>query len=187
MIMQQPQQKSATPIDPRRFRQVMGSFATGVTVITALGADGEVIGLTANAFSALSIEPPLVLVCLDYGSGSYRQIQQHGAFAVNILSDQQTDVALDFARRGPDKGAASKCRVSDRSLPLLEQSLAWIECALDREYEGGDHAILIGRVLELHAKDEGSHPLLYYRGRMAAAAAMTASVSHTALATGAGQ
>lgn len=181
--MQQP----AIPIDSRRFRQVMGSFATGVTVITSLGIDGEIIGLTANAFSALSIDPPLVLVCLDYGSGSYRQIQQHGAFAVNILSDQQTEVALDFARRGPDKGAAAKYRISDRALPILEESLAWIECTLDREYEGGDHAILIGRVLELHAIDEGSHPLLYYRGRMATAAAMTASKPHAATASGGGQ
>jgi flavin reductase (DIM6/NTAB) family NADH-FMN oxidoreductase RutF len=181
--MQQP----STPIDSRRFRHVMGSFATGVTVITALGAEGQVIGLTANAFSALSIEPPLVLVCLDYGSGSYRQIQQHGAFAVNILSDQQADVALDFARRGPDKGAATKYRISDRSLPILEESLAWIECALDREYEGGDHAILIGRVLELHAIDEGSHPLLYYRGRMATAAAMSVAMQQASAAAGGGQ
>lgn len=163
----------------------MGSFATGVTVITSLGADGRIIGLTANAFSALSIDPPLVLVCVDYGSGSYRQIQQHGAFAVNILSDQQTEVALDFARRGADKGAATKYRLSDRGLPILEESLAWIECVLDREYEGGDHAILIGRVLELHAIDEGSHPLLYYRGQMATAAAMSATMTRAPATRGA--
>lgn len=176
--------QSPDQIESRRFRHVMGSFATGVTVITALGADGEVIGLTANAFSALSMDPPLVLVCLDYGSGSYRQIQRHGAFAVNILNDRQADVALDFARRGADKGAASKYRISDRSLPILEESLAWIECVLDREYEGGDHAILIGRVLALHAIDEGSHPLLYYRGQMATAAAMTAALSQSGMASG---
>jgi 3-hydroxy-9,10-secoandrosta-1,3,5(10)-triene-9,17-dione monooxygenase reductase component len=152
-------------ISPARLRHALGHFATGVTVITSVSAEGEPVGTTVSAVSSVSLDPPLVLVCLDRSSQTLAAICAHGAFAINILSEGQQRLSSNFARRG---AAVSWDAVAHRrghaGCPRLEGALAVLDCTLEQRLEGGDHEIVIGRVreLELSARERG--PLLHYRG-----------------------
>ena len=150
-------------VDPTLFRQVMSRWASGVTVVTTV-VDGQPHGLTVSAFSSLSLDPPLVLVCPALTSATYPHLVRGGRFAIHILAADQQDIAMAFASKGADKVAALEWTLSDLGNPLLEGASCVLECSLWREYEGGDHAILVGEVLRIDRCESGV--LLYHRGRM---------------------
>lgn len=150
------------------YKQVLGSFPSGVTIVTAYDAQGNVTGLTASAFSALSMDPALVLVCPNYASDSYPVLRDAERFAINILAEDQTGPAFAFAKKGEAKTAAIADVAIQRSAfgtPLIAGAVASIECSLWKEYEGGDHAILIGK-MEHAQVDDAATPMVYCRGKM---------------------
>ena len=152
-------------VSPARLREAMGHFATGVTVVTSVGADGEPVGTTANAVTSLSLEPPLVLVCFDLGSATLAAIRGHGAFAVNVLGHRQRQLSANFARRGP---AAVWDEVRHQrgptGSPRLADVIAVIECTTEQTLPGGDHEIVVGRVRHVETNGDGATPLLFWRG-----------------------
>jgi len=133
--------------DSRHLRACLGSFATGVTVVTALSGESRPVGLTVNSFNSLSLEPALVLWSLGVRSRSLGTFMAAKRFAVNVLSDRQVDLALRFARSGVDRfvGVAAHRGLSD--LPLIEGALAWFECETRAQHRHGDHVLFIGEVL----------------------------------------
>jgi flavin reductase (DIM6/NTAB) family NADH-FMN oxidoreductase RutF len=145
------------------FRKVLGHFASGVTVITTCDADGRPTGLTASAFSSVSLEPPLVLICVDHKSQSHPTIKERGGFAVNILSVEQQALSRKFASSRLDKFDGVPHVVSDLKLPLIEGALAHLECATVSVHVEGDHTIFVGRVER--ARVAGGEPVLYFRGQ----------------------
>ena len=150
-------------IDDSLFKAVVGRFATGVTVVTTRDEQGNLAGLTANAFASVSVDPPLVLVCLDEGSQTYRYLKDAGVFAVHILAEGQEHLARRFADRSRDKSLLVDWRVGDHGTPSLRHCLASMECRVVHQYRGGDHVIVVGGVERLHVDDEQDKPLLYYR------------------------
>ncbi|MGH8435821.1 MAG: flavin reductase family protein [Pseudomonas sp.] len=155
-------------IDANAYKQVMGSFPSGVTVITTLDDDGEIVGMTASAFSSLSMDPALVLFCPNYSSDSYPVLIKNKRFAIHLLSAEQQSEAYAFARKGKDKAQGIDWTLSELGNPLLSNATAIIECELWREYEGGDHAILVGAVKNLIVPQQQGVPMIYCRGKMGA-------------------
>jgi 3-hydroxy-9,10-secoandrosta-1,3,5(10)-triene-9,17-dione monooxygenase reductase component len=155
-------------IDPVEVRHALGHFATGVTVVTARRSDGEPVGTTVSAVSSLSLAPPLLLVCLDRASETLAAIRDHGAFAINVLAESQETLSVNFARRG---AAASWDDVEHQpgrtGTPHLHGALAVIDCRLERCLDGGDHEIVIGRLVSLERSDQDLGPLLHYQGSYA--------------------
>jgi flavin reductase (DIM6/NTAB) family NADH-FMN oxidoreductase RutF len=147
-------------IAPSLFRHVMGHFATGVTVVTS-ALDGQLTGMTVSAFASLSLEPPLVLVCLHHEAQSHELIARAGLFAVNILDEDQEYVSRRFASSSAEKFITGAYRISEHGLPLLAGVLAVLECRLVNTLPGGDHTIFVGEPLD--AQVHKSKPLLYYR------------------------
>lgn len=150
-------------IDAARFRQVLGHFATGVTVIASSGADGPV-GLAVGSFTSVSLDPPLVAFCADKGSSSWPKIREAGSFCVNVLSEHQEALCRAFASKGADKFSGVGWEPAASGAPRLHDALAWIDCTVEAVHDGGDHEICIGRVHELDVGDEADGPLLFYRG-----------------------
>ena len=151
-------------IAPDDFRRVLSHFGTGVTVVTTSDADKRPTGLTCSAFSSVSLEPPLVLVCVDHKSQTFPALRERGRFAVNILRADQEDVSRRFATsKILDKFAGVPHTMSDLDLPLVSGALAHLECITVDMHIAGDHTIFIGRVERVSAP--GGEPLLYYRGR----------------------
>jgi len=149
------------------YRQALGRFTTGVTVMTCQPAGDGPIGVTVNSFTSLSLEPPLVLFCLREGGGSLARFLAAGAFAVNVLSRDQRDVSIRFARDIGDWRDLAFRRMVTGS-PVLEGNLATLDCRLEADHPGGDHRILVGRVLGFeNTAAEHVDPLLYDRGRYA--------------------
>lgn len=146
------------------FRKAMAQFPSGVTVVTTLDEHGALVGFTASAFSSLSMDPPLVLVCPALTSATYPHLVRNQRFAIHILASDQQDLAMAFASKGADKVAALEWAVSDLGNPLLIGASCVLECTLWREYEGGDHAILVGEVQRIDRAEGGV--LLYHRGKM---------------------
>jgi flavin reductase (DIM6/NTAB) family NADH-FMN oxidoreductase RutF len=150
--------------DAARFRDVMGHFPTGVTVVTASGADGPA-GLTTNAMTSASLDPALLLVCFDNASRTLPVVRQAGRFAVNVLRAGQEELAVVFASK---RVAAAKfesvTHTVAHGVPVLDGALAWIACDLDALHEAGDHTIGVGRVTHLDADPDGE-PLVFFRGR----------------------
>lgn len=152
--------------DPAAFRSVMGRFATGVTVVTAVGPDGPV-GLTANAVCSLSLEPLLLLVCFDREARTLPIVEGAGRFGVNVLRSDQEDLARRFASKHEGKFDEVLHEVLD-GVPVLDGAIAWVACDLAELRPGGDHVIGIGAVTA--ASETDGDPLLWYRsafGRMA--------------------
>ena len=152
------------------YKQALGSFPAGVTVVTAYNEDGTVTGLTASAFSALSMDPALVLVCPNYSSDTYPILSKGKRFAINILSAEQTGPAFAFAKKGEAKADAIKdipVRKGETGVPVIEGAVSTLECILWNEYEGGDHAILIGQVKHIQLNEENT-PMVYCRGKITA-------------------
>lgn len=154
-----------TAIEPLRFREALGHYASGITVITSLN-DDEPIGFTCQSFHSVSMSPPLVSFSVMCNSASYPGIRQAGRFAVNILSGAQVGISNQFARRGTDKWHGVEWQRSPLGNPLIAGSLHWLDCEIHAEHAAGDHLIVIGEVkaLSLQAADT-SQPLLYFKGR----------------------
>jgi 3-hydroxy-9,10-secoandrosta-1,3,5(10)-triene-9,17-dione monooxygenase reductase component len=150
-------------VDPAHFRDVMGRFGTGVTVVTATGPEGPV-GMTANAITSLSLDPLLLLVCFDNGARTLPVVRSSGRFGVNVLADGQEELARIFASKGPEaeKFATVPHTLHD-GIPVIDDSHAWIGCRLERLVPGGDHTIGIGAVTSAEAGT--GRPLMWYRGR----------------------
>lgn len=151
------------PIDPRQLRTALGRFATGVTVITTRGPEGKLEGLTANSFSAVSLDPPLVLWSLIRRSQALPGFQRSGCFAVNILAASQADLSHHFAKPGTDKYADLAWTPGLGGCPLLPDPLATFECATEMQVDGGDHVIFVGRVRRLTLRD--GDPLIFNQGQ----------------------
>jgi 3-hydroxy-9,10-secoandrosta-1,3,5(10)-triene-9,17-dione monooxygenase reductase component len=150
------------PVDPRLMREVLGHFASGVTVVTADTVEGP-IGFTCQSFSSLSLDPPLVVFAPARTSTTWPRLREIGRFCVNVLAEDQTDLSSRFARSGTDKFAGVSWRPSEHRSPVLDGVVAWIDCRLWAEYDGGDHTLVAARVLDLGA-DPGRRPLLFHRG-----------------------
>ena len=147
-------------VDQRRFRDTLGAFPTGVTVVTAPGP----AGLTTNAFSSLSLDPPLVLVCFDDSSRTLPAVRETRRFAVNVLRAGQEDLAAVFAsKRVSEEKFASVSHRTEGGVPVLDDALAWIACDLVDLVPAGDHTIGIGAVTALDADADGD-PLVFFRG-----------------------
>ncbi|MBY6141478.1 flavin reductase [Leisingera daeponensis] len=156
-------------IDPRALRNAFGTFMTGVTVVTTHDPDGNPIGFTANSFTSVSLDPPLVLVCIANSSSNYAAFEQAGGFAVNVLAEDQKDVSNTFARPVEDRFAAVSWQRGPQGSPVFEGVSAWFDCAMHNRVEAGDHLILIGRV---EAFETSPAPGLgYARGAYVTAAA----------------
>ncbi|HUJ05914.1 MAG TPA: flavin reductase family protein [Streptosporangiaceae bacterium] len=149
--------------EPQKFRQVLGHFCTGITVITAV-ADGQPVGFSCQAFAALSLDPPLVVFCPALTSSTWPRIAKVGRFAVNVLTEDQHDIAGTFGRSGPGKFSGVSWTPDTAGSPVLDGVLTWAGCEVDAVHPGGDHSIVIGRVREL-GECGAQRPLLFYRGR----------------------
>ena len=150
------------PIDKNELRRVMGHFATGVTVITTLNKDGKINGLTANAFSSVSLDPPLCLISVDKKAESYSSFEESRVFTVNILASDQEALSRKFAVSGGNKFEGVAYRIGANGAPILNGALAYIECKLYAAYDGGDHTIYLGEVQQTEITE--SKPLLFFRG-----------------------
>jgi flavin reductase (DIM6/NTAB) family NADH-FMN oxidoreductase RutF len=149
--------------DPRLLRQALGRFATGVTVITTRTPDGKYEGLTANSFSAVSLDPPLVLWSLRLAAASLPSFKSSGHFVVNVLSTAQSLTSQHFATPRHDKFEDVTFSTGIGGSPMLDDSLAIFECRTETMIEGGDHMIFIGRVIRAHYRD--GEPLIFAAGR----------------------
>jgi flavin reductase (DIM6/NTAB) family NADH-FMN oxidoreductase RutF/pimeloyl-ACP methyl ester carboxylesterase len=150
--------------DARTFRDALGCFATGVTIVTAMNDAGEPIGLTANSFTSVSLDPPLLLVCVANSSSSAAVMRTTKRFAVNVLQIGQQPTSNRFAGKGEDRFANTPWEVGEFGTPVLSGSLASFECERDALHDGGDHFILVGRVLKAMFEPRRD-PLLYFRGK----------------------
>jgi 3-hydroxy-9,10-secoandrosta-1,3,5(10)-triene-9,17-dione monooxygenase reductase component len=149
-------------ITETRFRRVLGTFCTGVTVVT--GHDGGApVGFACQAFAALSLEPPLVLFCPGRHSLSWPVIERAGTFCVNVLAEEQRGVGAVFGRSGVDKFAGVRWSPAPSGAPVLDGALAWIDCEVHDVHEAGDHFVVIGRVRTL-GEPCADRPLLFFRG-----------------------
>lgn len=158
---------SGEPLDPGAFRRLLGQFATGVTVITV--QRGELMhGMTANAFTSLSLDPPLVLFCVGKQSRMAHCLEGAEGFAVNILAEHQAEVSRHFAGRKETPGEIDLLRRGPIA-PLIPGSLGALSCTIEARHEGGDHWIIVGRVMEIHEADGdgNSNPLVFFRSRYA--------------------
>jgi flavin reductase (DIM6/NTAB) family NADH-FMN oxidoreductase RutF len=147
--------------DDQQFRSVLGHFATGVAIVTAMDGD-QPVGLTIQSFCSLSLDPPLILVCPALTSTSWPRVEAAGRLAVNLLAEDQEQLARQFATPGIDKYAGVGWTPSrETRSPILDGGLAWIDCEIADRYPGGDHLIAVCRVLDLEARDD-LRPLIYY-------------------------
>lgn len=151
------------PLDSDLFRSVLGRFASGVTVVTTRDPDGRDHGMTVSAFTSLSLEPPLILVCIDRAASVYSALHDAEWIAVNILSASQEALSRRFSHSGAEaRFDGIGYSRSPHGAPVLDDVLACLECRIVARHEGGDHTILVAQVEGANARDE--RPLLYYRG-----------------------
>ena len=156
---------SSTAIEPLSFREALGHYASGITVIAA-DIDGEPLGFTCQSFYSVSMSPPLVSFSVMSSSASYPKIRRAGRFVVNILSDEQVEISNRFARRGTDKWHGVEWRESPLGNPIIVGSLHWVDCEIYAEYVAGDHLIVIGEVKALNLQEAtATQPLLYFKGQ----------------------
>jgi 3-hydroxy-9,10-secoandrosta-1,3,5(10)-triene-9,17-dione monooxygenase reductase component len=150
------------PPDPATFRTVLGHFATGVAIVTAMDGN-EPVGMACNSFTSVSLEPALVLFCAAKSSTTWPRIQAAGKWAANILEEDGEEVCRLFAQKGIDRFAHISYSTGRSGAPVLRDTLAFVDCETEAEHDAGDHVIVVGRVLELGYASERK-PLLFYRG-----------------------
>jgi 3-hydroxy-9,10-secoandrosta-1,3,5(10)-triene-9,17-dione monooxygenase reductase component len=151
-----------TPVEPEALRAAMSRFPTGVTVVTALGHHGPA-GATANAVASLSLEPAMMLACLDLGSRTLVAVEHAGTFGINVLTASQAHLARRFSTKDPHPQKWEGVGWTERAgTPMIEDALVWLACELRGVHEGGDHVIVTGPALELEAGE--GEPLLFYEG-----------------------
>jgi flavin reductase (DIM6/NTAB) family NADH-FMN oxidoreductase RutF len=156
----------AHPADPALFRQVLGNFCSGVTVVAALGPGGP-LGLTCQSFASLSLHPPLIMFSPARTSATWPRIRDLGRFCVSILAEEHEQVSAQMSRSGTDKFAGVRWHRTPLGAPWLEGAAAWLDCTLEAEHNGGDHTVVISAVHDLGVDPE-SRPLLFHRSRYAA-------------------
>ncbi len=149
--------------DQRNFRDALGAFVTGVTIVSTVTPEGEHLGVTANSFNSVSLEPPLILVSLARSLRSFQAFEQATHFAVNLLTRKQQDLCMRFARPGEEKWSGLEFDVGLAGMPLIPGRLAHFECSTWARYDGGDHLILVGEV-QGYANCVEEEPLIYFRG-----------------------
>ncbi|QKZ04138.1 p-hydroxyphenylacetate 3-hydroxylase reductase component [Pseudomonas eucalypticola] len=152
----------STEFDTRSFRRALGNFATGVTVVTAATEDGRKVGVTANSFNSVSLDPPLILWSIDKRSSSHEVFEQASHFAVNILAADQIDLSNNFARPKDDRFAEIEFEPGEGGAPVFADCSARFHCEKYQQVDGGDHWIMIGKVVNFD--DFGRSPLLYHQG-----------------------
>ena len=153
--------------DQRAFRDAMGCFATGITVVSTNTDGGEPVGTTVNSFSSVSLDPPLVLFSLARTASNFDTFMAAARFAICVLRDDQRDISQGFATSGNSHFHDITYDRSDFGCPLVPDAIAVFECTTEAQHDGGDHVIMVGRVERVRCQSEGE-PLLYYRGRYAA-------------------
>jgi 3-hydroxy-9,10-secoandrosta-1,3,5(10)-triene-9,17-dione monooxygenase reductase component len=147
---------------PDDFRRALTRLPTGVTIVSATGSEGPA-GATANAVASLSLDPPLMLACLDRGSRTLTSVREAGRFGISVLAAEQADLARGFATKAPHpEKFRDVSHVERQGVPLIDGAVAWIACRLRNLHDGGDHEIAIGDVIDLGG--EGGDPLIFYRG-----------------------
>lgn len=149
--------------DQASFRSVLGHFATGIAVITAMD-DGEPVGIAANSFTSVSLDPPLVLFCAAKTSTTWPRIHRAGHFTVNVLDEHQEEISRLFASREADRFGSVSWRAGSLGAPILDDVHAHLDCVIEAEHDAGDHVIVVGRVLEMGLTPDAG-PLLFYQGR----------------------
>jgi 3-hydroxy-9,10-secoandrosta-1,3,5(10)-triene-9,17-dione monooxygenase reductase component len=159
-------------VTPDSFRLAVGSFCTGLTVINAMGPQGPV-GFTCQAFSSLSVDPPRILICPGRASTTWPDIRGVGRFCVNVLAEDQSDLSRRFARSGGNKYASVNWSCPPGESPRLDGACSWLECAIEAEFDAGDHFVVAARVLALDTVEDRM-PLLYHQGQYASLADSTA-------------
>ncbi|CAB3788700.1 p-hydroxyphenylacetate 3-hydroxylase, reductase component [Paraburkholderia caffeinitolerans] len=160
----------ATTIDPLMLRRAFGCFATGVTIVTTLDAHEEPVGVTASSFNTVSLAPPLVLWSLARSAHSFESFVTANHFAVHVLDAAHRGLSERFSRASTNKFGELAWASGTGGVPVLPGMAATFECAVEHRYNGGDHLILVGRVLRLSGPAEAERPLLFHRGRYAALA-----------------
>jgi len=158
-----PTDDPAALADARHFRDVLGRFATGVTVVTSM-SNGEPVGMTCQSFSSVSLSPPLVLFCPAKTSRAWPLMQRAGFFCVNLLADDQHELSNDMATKGNNKFDGASWTKSTTGAPLLDGILGYVDCTIQAVHEAGDHYVVIGRVQDLGFGDNDD-PLLFFRGQ----------------------
>lgn len=150
------------PVTPDDFRAALSRFPSGITVVTSIDAGGVAHGITVSAFCSVSLEPPMVLVCIEKTAGSHDVLNDSGLFAVNFLAAGQDGLSERFALTMPDKFSDVRIVVGSTGLPILGDSLVALECRLQTSCDGGDHTIFVGVVEDVHVRD--GDPLVYFYG-----------------------
>jgi flavin reductase (DIM6/NTAB) family NADH-FMN oxidoreductase RutF len=149
-------------LDPALFRSVLGRFASGVTVVTTRDGDGTDVGMTVSAFCSVSLDPPLVLCCIERVAQMHDVLERAESFAINILADDQEAVSRRFSEHEEERFAGIGYERGQSGVALLSGALAWLECRTFARHDGGDHTIVVGEVE--YAEARNGAPLLYYRG-----------------------
>jgi 3-hydroxy-9,10-secoandrosta-1,3,5(10)-triene-9,17-dione monooxygenase reductase component len=144
------------------FRNALGGFATGITVITTLGKNGQKVGMTANSFNSVSLTPPLILWSIGKNTNCFEDFMAAEAFAVHVLAEDQQDLSNLFATTGIDRFADLECNEGLSGLPILPHYSVCFQCKMAKQYDGGDHIIMTGEVVQFD--DNGLQPLVFYRG-----------------------
>jgi flavin reductase (DIM6/NTAB) family NADH-FMN oxidoreductase RutF len=157
-----------------KFKQIMGSYPTGVTILTTTDTEGNPSGLTVNSFASVSLDPLLVLWCIDRKASSLEAFRQSANFAVHVLADDQKDLCWAFAGKEPDRFSTANWNMSENYLPILSGSFGVLECKKVQEIEAGDHVILIGQVINIQHQDK--EPMLYFRRNIGSIPADFASI-----------
>ncbi len=149
--------------DESQFRDALGQFPTGVTVITSQSATGDPVGITVSSFNAVSLDPPLILFSVAKRCHSLRLLQDARAYAVNVLRGHQNEISDRFSKVNSEKWSGVKFCAGTTGSPILDSALAAYECEPYAEYDGGDHIIFVGRVVNIETDGEGQ-PLIFFRG-----------------------
>lgn len=152
-------------MDQRKFRDICGVFATGVTVVTTNSENDIPVGMTANSFTSLSLEPPLVLFNIDKKASLYDDFMKSNCLAINILSADQQELSRIFSRKGVDRFSGLNYTIDTTGAPILLDTLGYFDCFIKNRLDGGDHVIIIGEVQNGELSD--GTPLLFYRGKYA--------------------
>ncbi|KKB34249.1 flavin reductase family protein [Bacillus thermotolerans] len=144
------------------FKEVMGNYPTGVTVVTGVTEDGTPVGLTVNSFASVSLDPLMVLWSIDHGVSTIKAFTEGGKFAVHVLAGDQKDLCMTFATKGVDRFSQCKWEMSENGLPIIEGAFGVFECETFKAVEAGDHTVLIGNVKDIQI-DKSKDPMLYHR------------------------
>ncbi|HEY2866526.1 MAG TPA: flavin reductase family protein [Pyrinomonadaceae bacterium] len=150
-------------VTQEQFRAALGSFASGVTVVTTKDARGKLLGITVSAFCSVSLSPPMVLICIEKSAGSHYAFEESNVFVVNVLREGQSAISELFASQSDDKFEGIDFMPGIDGVPILDNALATLECRVKFSYHGGDHSIFIGEVENV--KVDNGQPLLYFRSR----------------------